>query len=250
MALLRGSTGTWKQAWKRDWQVVTSIVTELTTSLLFFLEFAQPSFKEELGYGTTLRLPGDVFSASAIEEPSSFVSKLRFSMQHIQFVCTRWHGSRDFYLASNLYTATPMYVWHDRYRPPLTRPYDGPFWVLRHFDKRFTLDINDNTKEITVDRLKPAKLIRHHVPIELPVALSTPQLSALPDLREDTIHTPNQVPSHPPTTIRVGRPGLRLAHRSDYLPTGRGYCGDPQHSFNDSSRTFLRWIKATGLGLT
>lgn len=74
-------------------------------------------------------------------------------MQHQQCVPTRWHGGRDVYLPFDLHTATHVYVRHDNHRPPLTRPYDGPFRVLRRFDKHFTLDVNGKTKEITVDRL-------------------------------------------------------------------------------------------------
>ena len=40
----------------------------------------------EMVYGTTLRLPGDSFSTPTIEDPTSFVSRLRSSMQHLQFV--------------------------------------------------------------------------------------------------------------------------------------------------------------------
>lgn len=75
----------------------------------------------ELVYGTTLRLPGDFFTAPTIEDPSSFVSRLRSSMQHLQFVPTRWHGRRDVYLPHDLHTATHMYVRRDSHKPPLTR---------------------------------------------------------------------------------------------------------------------------------
>ena len=43
----------------------------------------------------------------------------------------------------------PTWVRRDSHKPPLTHPYDGPFLVLRRFDKQFTLDINSKTKEIT-----------------------------------------------------------------------------------------------------
>ena len=170
----------------------------------------------ELVYGTTLRLPGDFFSAPTIEDPSSFLSRLRSSMQHLQFVPARWHGRRDVYLPPDLRTASHMYVRRDSHKPPLTRPYVGPFPVLRRFDKHFTLDINGKNKEITVDRLKPAKLIGNPGPVDLPAAVSTPPSLTLPDHREDT-RTPSQVPLHPPTTTRAGRPSRRPAHLSDYL---------------------------------
>ena len=103
---------------------------------------------------------------------------------------------------------------------PLTRPYDGPFRVLRRFHKHSTLDIK--TKEITVDRLKPAKLIGDPDTVELPAAVSAPHSPTLPAPRENS-STPNQVLSHPDTTTRVGRPSRRPASTPLLLPlTGRG----------------------------
>ena len=137
-------------------------------------------------------------------------------MQHLQFVPVRWHGRSDVYLPPDLHTASHMYVRRHSHKPPFTRPYDGPFCVLRRFDKHFTLDINGKIKEITVDSLKPAKLIGDPGPVDLPAAVSTPPSPTIPDPRED-IRTPNQVPSNPPTTTRAGRPSRRPAHLSDYL---------------------------------
>ena len=100
----------------------------------------------------------------------------------------------------------------------LTRPYNDPFRVLRRFDKHFTLDINDKTKEITVDRLKPASLkILVLLTVKLQAAVSAPHTPTLAAPREDT-STPNPISSYPPTTIRAGRPtSRRPAHLSDYL---------------------------------
>ena len=109
-----------------------------------------------------------------------------------------------------------MYVRRDSHKPPLTRPYDGPFQVLRRFDKHFTLDINGKSKEITVDRLKPAKLTDDAGPIEHPVEVSVPHSPTLPDLQDHT-SPPTQVHPPPPATTRAGRPSRRPAHLSDYL---------------------------------
>ena len=42
----------------------------------------------DLVYGTTLRLPGDFFTAPTIMDPTSFVSQLRHTIQSQQFIST------------------------------------------------------------------------------------------------------------------------------------------------------------------
>ena len=101
----------------------------------------------EMVYGMTLRLPGDFFTTPVFEDATSFVSRLRCSMQHQQFITIRWHDSRAVYLPPDLHTATHVYVRHDRHKPPLTRPYNGTFRVLRRSDKHFALDVNGKTKK-------------------------------------------------------------------------------------------------------
>ena len=49
-----------------------------------------------------------------------------------------------------------VFVRHGARRAPLTRPYDGPFWVLQKGEKFFTVKVGMKEQVITVDRLKPA----------------------------------------------------------------------------------------------
>ena len=109
-------------------------------------------------YGSTLLLPGDFFSAPTPMDPSSFVSKLRHTMQSQQFIPTGSHGSPKSYVPRDLHQASHVYVRRDGYRRPLTRPYTGPFQVLSRTNKHFTVVIDGQSKEISVDRLKPARL--------------------------------------------------------------------------------------------
>ena len=94
----------------------------------------------ELVYGTTLRLPGDFFAPPIAEDACLFVSRLRSTMHHQQFIPTKWHGNRGIYLSPDIHSSTHIYVCHDGHKPPLTRPYEGPFRVVRHLEKHFTLD--------------------------------------------------------------------------------------------------------------
>ena len=77
----------------------------------------------EMVHGSTLRLPGDFFSAPTPMDPSSFVSKLRHTMQSQQLIPTGSHGSPKSYVPRDLHQASHVYVRRDGYRRPLTRPY-------------------------------------------------------------------------------------------------------------------------------
>ena len=110
----------------------------------------------EMVYGTTLCLPGDFFSIPTEEDPTTMVSRFRGIMQRQEFFPTKWHGKRATYIPTGLRTATHVYVRRDAQAPPLTRPYDGPYRVVRRADKHFALDVNGKIKDNSIDRLKPA----------------------------------------------------------------------------------------------
>ena len=126
-----------------------------------------------------------------------------------------WHGNRDVYLPPDLHSATHVYIRHNGHKPPLTRPYEGPFRVARPLDKHFTLDINGKLKEVTVDRLKPAKLTRDHdTLISDSSEVSGPPPSSFPAhslsiLSRDHACSPelaaqDEALAHPPTTTKTG----------------------------------------------
>lgn len=163
----------------------------------------------ELVYGTTLRLPGDFFSNPTVEDPSSFVSRLRHSMQRQQFVPTRWHGSHDTYLPPDLHTASHVYVRRDDHKPPLTRPYVGPYQVLRRSTKHFALDVNGKIKEYSVGSLKPAKLECSQA---TPASKSVESVPCHP-----AIFTPHQALTDPTTTTQAGRSIRRPVRLNDYV---------------------------------
>ena len=76
------------------------------------------------------------------------------------------------HVPTNLPTCTHVFVRHDALRKPLQPPYDGPYKVLCHQAKQYTLDINGKRSTISLDRLKPACLDhishqRHPSPLQL-----------------------------------------------------------------------------------
>ena len=49
-----------------------------------------------------------------------------------------------------------MFVRHGARRIPLSRPYDGPFRVVKKEEKFFVVKMGSKEQTISVDRLKPA----------------------------------------------------------------------------------------------
>ncbi|GFU89677.1 hypothetical protein TNCV_2265671 [Trichonephila clavipes] len=88
----------------------------------------------ELVFGTTIRLPGEMFDSS---KPDDYV--VNFFFRNLR-----------------LLEATHVFLRRDMLRRPLQQPYDGPFKVLQRKDKVFFLDINGKRVSVSIDRCKPA----------------------------------------------------------------------------------------------
>ena len=149
----------------------------------------------ELVYGTTLRLPGQFFSASSSDiDPTSYVQRLKSTMQQLHAPPVRPHH-RTVHLPDSLTTCTHVFVRHDAIRKPLQHPYDGPYKVLKRTPKHFTLDIHGRSTTVSLDRLKPARL-------EPPQssASATPPSNIQPSPEPSTTS-----PASPPRVTRSGR---------------------------------------------
>ncbi|XP_068704678.1 uncharacterized protein [Montipora foliosa] len=180
----------------------------------------------ELVYGTTLRLPGDFFCPTYCR--GRLLVRLTTAVYHaVPAVHTYELALQLRCVPPDLHSASHAYVRHDGHRPPLTRPYDGPFSVVRHRDKHFTLDINGRLKEVTVDRLKPAKLTRDHDALisdspEAPSFLPSSSTSHSPPLLtrdracSPELAAPDEASARFPITTKTGRVDRRPARLADY----------------------------------
>jgi len=142
----------------------------------------------QLVYGTTLRLPGQFFTPSPINkqlDPTIYADRLSSYMQQLRPVSPR-PQSPTFYVPSNLYTCTHVFVRHDAVRKPLDPPYDGPYKVLYRQAKCFVLDLNGHQKTISIDRLKPAFLESHLLPAHASVTSAS---SSAPKQYEQSTRT-------------------------------------------------------------
>ncbi|GFV29460.1 hypothetical protein TNCV_2022171 [Trichonephila clavipes] len=60
---------------------------------------------------------------------------------------------------SVLKTCSPVFARVEGFKPSLTEPYQRSFEVLSRTEKHFTININDKTSTISIDRLKLAFLL-------------------------------------------------------------------------------------------
>ncbi|QQP49133.1 Uncharacterized protein FKW44_009670 [Caligus rogercresseyi] len=69
---------------------------------------------------------------------------------------TNFHGKPQANVPRSLAHTSHVFVRNNTVRPPLTKPYDGPFEVVERFPKYFTLQLGTERKNVSIDRLKPA----------------------------------------------------------------------------------------------
>ena len=132
----------------------------------------------ELVYGTTLRVPGEFFTPARdkeLEDPTSYVTRLRSTMRQLQSVPSRTRDS-NVYIHDDLLSSSHVFVRHDGVRTSLQPPYNGPFKVVKRSEKFYTLDINGRKDTVSLDRLKPAYLEDAPEPTTFEPSPATPSL--------------------------------------------------------------------------
>ena len=94
----------------------------------------------ELVYGTTLHLPNDFFQASTptnmVEDPLSYVDRLKSTMRRLPPIPTRHHASQKSYVPPALSSSQHVFISCDAVKRSLQPPYDGPFLVLKRTPKQ------------------------------------------------------------------------------------------------------------------
>lgn len=116
------------------------------------------STSAELVYGTTLRLPGELFINEDITlSPNDFVKRFTAGMRDIQPTKVNHHNtSFKPFISQDLAASTHVFIRDDTVRPALKQPYDGPFKVKKRFEKYYIVIRNNKENKISIDRLKPA----------------------------------------------------------------------------------------------
>ncbi|XP_066940987.1 uncharacterized protein [Macrobrachium rosenbergii] len=106
-------------------------------------------------FGESLIVPGEL-----ITEDRDDLTMQRLRNRFGKFApCRRTYTDRTSpFMPPGLSSATHVFVRNDAVRPPLTRPYRGPFLVLERKKKAFRMAMHWKEDRVLIDRLKPSFL--------------------------------------------------------------------------------------------
>ena len=159
----------------------------------------------EMVYGTTLRLPGELFISTPSDiasDPLSYVDMLKKLMNQLQYRQPRSPSSNPTFVHKDLTDCTHVFIRNDAKKPPLQPTYNGPFKVVDWKARHFVIARNDGrTDTVSIDRLKPAYSMAS---LDTHIEQSHPSSSYQPHIPSSQSHP--ATPTLPPLThTRSGR---------------------------------------------
>ena len=112
----------------------------------------------ELVYGTTLRLPGQlvVDSPDKVPDITSFIDRLKLHMANTAYTPAKKTCNETTYMPDSLQACTHVLIRDRAQKHPLQTAYKGPYKVVQRQPKYFTVIVNNDKQNVSVDRLKPA----------------------------------------------------------------------------------------------
>lgn len=114
----------------------------------------------ELVFGEPLRLPGAALSddnSTKISDSTLCKKFLTRFKEGLSFASPKRHGTVTSFIPNAMKEADFVFVRNEA-RSSLMPPYTGPHKVVKRYADYFTVSFPDGTKDISVDRLKPAFL--------------------------------------------------------------------------------------------
>jgi hypothetical protein len=114
----------------------------------------------QMVYGKTIRLPREFFEEPTTKiDPDSFVADLQKQMLWLK-PSTPGFTTSSVFIPKDLQTCSYVFLRCDRVRKPLEPSYEGPFPVIARHAKYVTISRKCKHINVSVDRLKPAYLLR------------------------------------------------------------------------------------------
>ncbi|GBM47568.1 hypothetical protein AVEN_90275-1 [Araneus ventricosus] len=113
----------------------------------------------ELMYGSSLRLPGQLYVEKCIDQCPHYVERLQRLFRTVSPTFPLRHGSQRIYIPKDLETCSHVFMRRPPFQKTLQTPYEGPLKVLRPLPKYFIILIKGQERLIAMDRLKPAFIL-------------------------------------------------------------------------------------------
>ena len=160
----------------------------------------------EMVYGTTLRLPGELFvpaQLSTLSDPLSYVDTLKDLMHQ---VAPRSPTNSPVFVHKELDNCTHVFVRKDSKKPPLHPTYEGPFRVVDRGTRHFVITCDNNrTDTVSIDCLKPSYSMNSHAePCHSSSSHSSSSRHSDSILSQHSTHNPS-----PPCSVHT-RSGRRI----------------------------------------
>lgn len=133
----------------------------------------------QLVYGSSLRLPGEFLTVNKEKETcqNEFVNKLKKFMNDLRPTSTSSHDKQKPFIERDLFTSPQVFIRNSMVCKPLQTPYEGPYPVVKRYDKYFTVDVKGKKMNISVDRLKAAYILNDEDSANKP-AVNEPTIDA------------------------------------------------------------------------
>lgn len=117
----------------------------------------------QLTYGARVRQPTEFFTLEkwVTSRWTWICTSVKRSHQKFSTKANKQHGKFPVYVPSSVASCQYVFVCVvEPQRGPLIQPYKGPYHVLEKSEQSFVIDVDGEKKRISIDRLKPAYLLR------------------------------------------------------------------------------------------
>lgn len=113
----------------------------------------------ELVYGQALRIPGEFYDPPVTKvDRSELASHLHKTLNVLKSPTPVHHAKEKPFVHQRLKDCSHVFVRVDSVKKPLQQPYEGPYQVLKKYDKFFEVSIAGKPHVISINRIKPAFL--------------------------------------------------------------------------------------------
>ncbi|UYV80316.1 hypothetical protein LAZ67_18002376 [Cordylochernes scorpioides] len=119
----------------------------------------------QMVFGKTIRLPGEFFQDSQQSiDRDDLIKTLQKDMSSLQPMKSRINRNPNVFIHKDLQSCSHVFIRKDRVKKPLEPAYEGPFKVLKRTVKYFTVMVKGKEDNVSLDRLKPAYLLKESYP--------------------------------------------------------------------------------------